>query len=98
MVRVTTAGGSALAALGESTVGAKNGAASSATANVEGAAKNMTRAIASKPPKPRSAAAQASMGRNFAARRLDAQARVKMSSASAGGPGPTGGTSPFGCL
>jgi rare lipoprotein A len=82
-VRVTAAGGSALAALGESTSGAKTGAASAAAATVDVAAAETpkTTAVASKSPKPRSVAAKASMARDFAARKPDAQAKVKMAGA-----------------
>ena len=83
-VRVTAAaGGSTLAALGETTAGAKNGATSAAAATVDIAAAEMpkTKAVASKSSKPRNVAAKASMSKKIAARKLDAQAKVKMAGA-----------------
>jgi rare lipoprotein A len=81
-VRVTTEGGSALAALGETTVKAKDGAASAAATKVEIAeTPAMAKATASKPSKPKSVAARASLGTKYAARKLNARAKVSVASA-----------------
>jgi rare lipoprotein A len=82
-VRVTTAGGSALADLGESALKAKTGGASAAAAKVEIAAKETPKATAtaSKASRPRSIATKAAVGTKYTAKRLEARGGVKMASA-----------------
>jgi rare lipoprotein A len=81
-VRVTTAGGSALAALGETTAKAKAGAVLAAAAKVEiPETPPKPEAALSKPPKAKSVAAKASLGTKQAARKLSARAKVDVASA-----------------
>jgi rare lipoprotein A len=83
-VRVTTAGGSALAALGEATAKAKNGASLAAAASVDVAPSGMLPKVVSaayKPSTTKSVAAKASAPTKHAARKFDAQAKVKLASA-----------------
>jgi rare lipoprotein A len=82
-VRVTTAGGSVIAALGEATAKAKNGTASAAAAKVDVSPSKSPRvkAAAKKSPKARSVATKASAGTTRLAKRLEAQANVKVASA-----------------
>jgi hypothetical protein len=82
-VRVTTAGGSALAALGEATAKAKDGAVLAVATKVEiPETPSRAKAVASTPSKRKSVAARASLGTKYAARKLTA--RAKASTASAG--------------
>jgi rare lipoprotein A len=80
-VRVTTAGGSALAALGEATAKAKAGATLAAAAKAD-VAQPKAKAIASNRSKPKSVTAKASMGPRYAARRLEVQAKMKVAGGS----------------
>lgn len=83
-VRVTTAGGSAIAALGETTAKAKNGIATAAAAKVDVSPSKSPRvkAATKQSPTAKSVAARASAGKTRVAKRLEAQADVKMASAS----------------
>ena len=84
-VRVTTADGNALAALGEATAKAKNGASLAAVAKVDVAPSEMppkATSAAHKPSMTKSVVAKASARTKYAAKRLDAQAKVRVASAS----------------
>ncbi len=83
-VRVVTTGGSAIAALGESTAKAKTGSSSAATAkaDVSPAKSPKVQVAANKPPKAKTVAAKAKAGTTRVAKRLEAQANVKVASAS----------------
>lgn len=83
-VRVTTAGGgSALAALGETTVKAKAGASVAAAARVDMPADSSAeiKIVAQKSSKPKSVAAKASSGRKHADRKLKARAKADLATA-----------------
>jgi len=78
-VRVITSGGSAIAALGETTVKAKNGGVSNASAKVDIAKAESgpkVKAIAQKSAKTRTVAAKASAGTNRVAKRLGAEGKT----------------------
>lgn len=80
-VRVTTAGGSALAALGESTAKSKAGASVGVAAQADvtrAAAAPKARAVAEKAPKPRIVAAKASAGTQRVAKKLGAEAKTQV--------------------
>jgi rare lipoprotein A len=81
-VRVTTAGGSAIAALGETTAKAKNGIVTAAAAKVSPSKSPRVKAGTKQSPTAKSVAARASAGKTRVAKRLEAQADVKMASAS----------------
>lgn len=81
-VRVTTSGGSAVAALGESTSKAKNGVSSAAAAKVEvSTSKPKVQTAANRSPKAKSVAVKAKAGTTRVAKRLEAQANVKVARA-----------------
>lgn len=83
-VRVTATGGSAIAALGESTAKAKAGTSSAAAAKADvSPAKSLkVQAAANKSPRAKSVAAKAKTGTTRVAKRLEAQANVRVASAS----------------
>jgi peptidoglycan lytic transglycosylase len=97
-VRVTTADGNALAALGEATAKAKNGASLAAVAKVDIAPSEMPPKATSAPHKPsltKSVVAKASARTKYAAKRLDAQARVRVASATKRSYAAKGARSPI---
>jgi rare lipoprotein A len=97
-VRVTTADGNALAALGEATAKAKNGASLAAVAKVDIAPSEMppkATSAAHKPSLTKSVVAKASARTKYAAKRLDAQARVRVASATKRSYAAKGARSPI---
>jgi peptidoglycan lytic transglycosylase len=97
-VRVTTADGNALAALGEATAKAKNGASSAAVAKVDIAPSEMppkATSAAHKPSLTKSVVAKASARTKYAAKRLEAQARVRVASATKRSYAAKGARSPI---
>ena len=80
-VRVITSGGSAIAALGETTVKAKNGGVSNASAKVDIAKAESgpkVKAIAQKSAKTKTVAAKASAGTNRVAKRLGTEGKTQV--------------------
>ena len=97
-VRVTTADGNALAALGEATAKAKNGASLAAVAEVDIAPSEVppkTTSAAHQPSMTKSVVAKASARTKYAAKRLDAQARVRVASATKRSYAAKGARSPI---
>jgi rare lipoprotein A len=97
-VRVTTADGNAIAALGEATAKAKNGASLAAVAKVDVPPSEMppkATSAAHKPSMTKSVVAKASARTKYAARRLDAQAKVRVASASKRSYAAKGARSPI---
>ena len=84
-VRVTTAGGSAIAALGDTTAKAKaksgRGSAVAAKVDVSPPKSPKVKTAAKKSPKAKSVAAKATAGTTRVAKRLEAQANLKVASA-----------------
>jgi hypothetical protein len=84
-VRVTTAGGSAIAALGDTTAKAKaksgRGSAVAAKVDVSPPKSPKVKTAAKKSPKAKSVAAKATAGTTRVAKRLEAQASLKVASA-----------------
>jgi rare lipoprotein A len=97
-VRVTTADGNALAALGEATAKAKNGASLAAVAKVDIPSSETTpkvRHAAHKSSTTKSVAAKASTGTKHVARRLESQAKVRVASATKRSYAAKGARSPI---
>jgi rare lipoprotein A len=80
-VRVTTTDGGVLAALGEATAKAKNGASLAAAAKVDIAPETPLNARNAEPSVTKSVAAKASSGTKHVARKLESQAKVRVASA-----------------